>query len=126
MSDDDDIHLIGQALQQRGESLAVAESLTGIVKHTLLKVPAGPVVSERAAATMAAGAGRLLQAGVSLALTGVGGPGPQDGIPPGTVWVATWPESLGPPVLLSLDGPPEIICQQACRQAARLLTGRIC
>jgi hypothetical protein len=34
---------------------------------------------------MAAGAGRVLQAAVGLAVTGVGGPGPQEGKAPGTV-----------------------------------------
>jgi PncC family amidohydrolase len=95
----DDVSRIGEALQQRGETLAIAESLTGgllaasfarasgagdwfrggmvayasLVKHSLLGVPAGPVVSAQAAAAMAAGAGRVLQAAVGLAVTGVGG-----------------------------------------------------
>jgi nicotinamide-nucleotide amidase len=82
----DDVTRIGEALQQRGETLALAESLTGgllaatfarasgagewfrggvvayasLVKHSLLGVPAGPVVSAQAAAAMAAGAGRVL------------------------------------------------------------------
>jgi nicotinamide mononucleotide (NMN) deamidase PncC len=69
-----------------------------IVKHSLLGVPAGPVVSEQAAAAMAAGAGRVLKAAVGLAVTGVGGPGPQECKAPGTVS----PEVTGP------LGPPRV------------------
>jgi nicotinamide-nucleotide amidase len=58
------------------------------VKYDLLDVPVGPVVSEAAAAAMAAGACRLLGADVSVAVTGVAGPDDQDGEPPGTVWLA--------------------------------------
>jgi nicotinamide-nucleotide amidase len=57
------------------------------VKFSLLEVPEGPVVSEAAARAMAAGVRRLLRADVGLAVTGVAGPEPQDGRPPGTVVV---------------------------------------
>jgi len=58
------------------------------VKFDLLGVPVGPVVSEEAAAAMAAGAKRVLGADVALALTGVAGPTEQDGMPVGTLCVA--------------------------------------
>ena len=51
------------------------------VKFDLLGVSPGPVVSEAAAAEMAAGVRRLLGADVGLALTGVAGPAEQDGVP---------------------------------------------
>jgi len=54
----------------------------------LLGVPEGPVVSESAAAAMAAGARRVLGADVAVALTGVAGPTEQDGMPVGTLCVA--------------------------------------
>jgi nicotinamide-nucleotide amidase len=57
------------------------------VKFDLLDVPEGPVVSEAAAAAMAAGAQRVLGADVALALTGVAGPTEQDGMPVGTLCV---------------------------------------
>ena len=57
------------------------------VKFDLLDVPEGPVVSERAAAAMAAGACRVLGADVGLSLTGVAGPAEQDGMPVGTLFV---------------------------------------
>ena len=130
---------MGSALKDRGHTLAVAESLTGgllastfaqasgssewfrggivayssAVKYDLLDVPDGPVVSEAAAVAMARGASVLLQADV--AVTGAGGPDPQDGQPPGTVWAATWPVQLGGAVLLRLSGSPESICEQVLR-----------
>ncbi len=49
----------------------------------------GPgVVSEECAREMAAGARRVFGADVAVSLTGVAGPDPHDGKPPGDVWVA--------------------------------------
>ncbi|MDA8034018.1 MAG: competence/damage-inducible protein A [Actinomycetota bacterium] len=105
-------HAIGELLVGAGLRLAVAESFTGgliasrvvavpgasrwfaggvvayatEVKHRLLEVPAGDVVSEVAAAAMAEGVRRLLGADVGLATTGVAGPEPQEGKPPGTAF----------------------------------------
>jgi nicotinamide-nucleotide amidase len=150
-SQERDADLVGAALKHRGRTLAVAESLTGgllasafarasgssewfrggivayssVVKYDLLDVPGGPVVSEAAAAAMARRAGRLLEADVAVAVTGVGGPDPQDGEPPGTVWIATWPDRLGNAVLLRLSGSPESICEQVCTETVRLLRERL-
>jgi nicotinamide-nucleotide amidase len=95
------------------------------VKHSLLDVPDGPVVSEAAAVAMARGASRLLEADVAVAVTGVGGPDRQDGEPPGTVWSATWPDRLGDPFLLRLSGSPESICEQVCAQTLQMLRERL-
>lgn len=104
---------IAELLKSTGLSVAVAESLTGgmvssalaeapgasswfrgavvaysrEVKHEVLHVPPGPVVTARAAAALAKGVRRLLRADVALALTGAGGPDGQDGQPPGTVFL---------------------------------------
>jgi nicotinamide-nucleotide amidase len=113
--DDDTMEsVVLQLLGQRGLSLGLAESVTGglvagritavpgastvfrgavvsyasEVKHDLLGVPAGPVVSEAAARAMAEGAQRALGADVTVALTGVAGPTEQDGMPVGTLCVA--------------------------------------
>ncbi|HVB06636.1 MAG TPA: competence/damage-inducible protein A [Acidimicrobiales bacterium] len=104
---------VGDLLQRRGQTLATAESFTGglisarvvaipgasrwfrgglvsyasEVKFDLLGLPEGPVVSAVAAAQMAEGARKLLDADVGLSTTGVAGPDPQDGLPPGTAFV---------------------------------------
>ena len=104
---------IATRLLARGETLAVAESLTGgliasrlvgvpgasswfrggvvsyasDVKFDLLGVPRGPVVSAEAATAMARGVQSLLGADVALSVTGVAGPDEQDGQPVGTVFV---------------------------------------
>jgi nicotinamide-nucleotide amidase len=59
------------------------------VKFGLLGVPEGPVVSDDAVRAMAAGAARVLDTDVAIAVTGVAGPDPQDGEDPGTVFMAT-------------------------------------
>jgi nicotinamide-nucleotide amidase len=146
-----DTDLVGATLKQGGYTLAVAESLTGgllasafarasgssqwfrggivayssAVKYDLLDVPSGPVVSEAAAIAMARGAGRLLEADIAVAVTGVGGPDSQDGEPPGTVWAAIWPDQLGGAALFLLSGSPEDICEQACAKTIRLLRDRL-
>ncbi|MGH3785901.1 MAG: CinA family protein [Pseudonocardiaceae bacterium] len=74
----------GSSTWFRGGVVAYASE----VKHELLNVPPGPVVSPHAAAAMANGVRRLLGADVTVALTGAGGPDGQDGQPPGTVFLA--------------------------------------
>ncbi len=59
------------------------------VKTSLLGAPDGPSVSEEMVEAMALGACERLGADVSVATTGVAGPDGWEGIPPGTVWVAT-------------------------------------
>ena len=85
--------LIGSRLTDvPGSSRAFRGSVvaySGDVKRELLGVPEGPVVGEEAVSAMAAGVCRVLGADVSVAVTGVAGPDPQDGQEPGTVWMAT-------------------------------------
>ena len=59
------------------------------VKFDLLGVPEGPVVSEETAIAMSEGACRVLGSDVSLATTGVAGPGALEGVSPGTAYLAT-------------------------------------
>jgi nicotinamide-nucleotide amidase len=94
----------GASVVYRGGVVAYATEL----KAALLGVPAdllashGPVHPEVAAA-MAAGARDRLGATWGLATTGVAGPDPVDGFPPGTVHIAA---SAGQPVTetLALSG----------------------
>lgn len=101
--------------RDQGLHLALAESLTGgligarltdtvgasdvfrgsivaydtAVKRNVLGTPDVPAVSEEMARAMVEGACRVLDAEVGLAVTGVAGPGDQDGEPAGSVWMAT-------------------------------------
>ena len=60
----------------------------------MLGVESGPVVTEAAALQMARGVARLFGADVALSVTGVGGPDPEEGKPPGTVCEAAREEAL--------------------------------
>lgn len=148
MTDADPCARIADILRQREDRLAVAESLTGgllanrfaasegasewfrggvvayqkDVKFAVLGVPEGPVVTEEAAVAMAEGVRRLLDATVSVGVTGAGGPDPQDGQPPGTVWVAvTGPDGPRTRKHRFDGGPPEVIEQAHAAAVALLL-----
>ena len=141
-------HAVARRLLERGATLAVAESLTGglvasrlvnvpgasdwfrggvvsyasDVKHSVLGVPEGPVVSAPAAGAMAEGVRRLLGADVGLGVTGVAGPDPQEGQPPGTVFMAV-AAGEGPPttVRIALPGDRPRVRQFACISLLDLL-----
>ena len=71
------------------------------VKTAVLSVPEALIedhgaVSEECAVAMAEGVRSLTGADLAVATTGVAGPGPQDGVAAGTVWVAVV-VGLGPP-----------------------------
>lgn len=139
---------IGAAMGERGGVLGVAESLTGgmlasllaraegssdwfaggvvayqrSVKHDVLGVPPGPVVTEAAAVAMAEGVASLLSLDVAVALTGAGGPDPQDGAPPGTVWMALHHDGVTRSVLHHFDDDdPSVVCRRSCAAALGLV-----
>lgn len=91
------------------------------VKFTVLDVPRGPVVSEDCGTTMAEGARRLLDADVAVALTGVGGPDEQDGLPPGTVYVAVSGAAGGTCRHHRFEGDPKAVVTAATLEALRSL-----
>ncbi|WP_194820054.1 CinA family protein [Nocardia sp. XZ_19_385] len=91
------------------------------VKHDLLKVPLGPVVSEPAAKAMADGARTLLDATLAVAVTGAGGPDPQDGEPPGSVWFAVSTPAETTATHHQFDGKPEEVLNQTITHALDLL-----
>ncbi len=141
-------HAVAALLEERGLTLAVAESLTGglvasrlvavpgagdwfrggvvsyapDVKFEVLKVPEGPVVTAETAAAMATGVRDLLGADVGLGVTGVAGPDSLEGHPPGTVWLGA---VVGdePPVttLVRLPGDRERVRQFSCISLLDLL-----
>jgi nicotinamide-nucleotide amidase len=96
------------------------------VKHTVLGVPEGPVVTEAAARAMAEGARGVLGADVGLALTGVAGPDDQEGVAPGTVIVGLALPGRGPESLvIHLPGDRERVRQYAAISALDLLRRRL-
>jgi nicotinamide-nucleotide amidase len=128
-----------ESLISRGESISVAESLTGgglaqaftslpgssqifkgsvtayqsEIKSSLLKLPVElisefGVVSEEVAAAMAAGIKDLMGSTWAISTTGVAGPGPADGVPAGTVWVAI-DGPISQTLQLELSGTREIV-----------------
>ena len=137
-------------LRKRGLTLALAESVTGglvsgrltqiagasdvfrgavvsyasDVKHDVLHVSPGPVVSETAAAQMAQGAKDLLGADVGLALTGVAGPDQQDGQPVGTLCVAVvLPDGQVHTKTFALPGQREQMRQMSVISSLDMLRG---
>jgi nicotinamide-nucleotide amidase len=130
---------IGRRAATQGTAIAVAESLTGglvvqalaraegssdwlcggvvaygrEVKRNLLDVTADKVVSEQAAREMAIAVRRLLGADVAVAVTGAGGPEPQDGEPPGTVWIAADSDARQTAEVHHFAGDPSEVCESA-------------
>jgi nicotinamide-nucleotide amidase len=106
--------MIARRLRQSERTVSVAESLTsgslachlgaaeeasewfvgGVtayashVKFEVLGVDPGPVITARCARQMARGVARLTRSDVGVGITGVGGPDPVEGRPPGTVFIA--------------------------------------
>ncbi len=143
------LEVVGQHLLAQRWHLAVAESLTGgllaaalaqgpqasewfrggivayhsAIKYKLLGVSEGPVVSERCAVEMARGVCTLLDAEMGLALTGVGGPEPVDGIEPGTVWVGVHADGRDFSELIERAGlSPKGVCEVSCAAAVGLIS----
>jgi nicotinamide-nucleotide amidase len=91
------------------------------VKHDLLDVPPGPVISPTAVEAMARRALDLLGADLVVAVSGAGGPEPQEGNEPGTVWFGVCSESLLACEQRHFAGSPEQIVQQTIAHGLRLL-----
>lgn len=138
---------IGAHAQRQGLWVAVAESLTGgllvselaaapeagrwmcggvvaystKVKQELLGVTPGPVVTERAALEMAHGARQCLGSDAAVAVTGVGGPGSEEGQPAGTVWIAVVVGDASCAACFHFAGDPPEVCRQTCEHALQML-----
>ena len=108
--------LLIEALRREGQSLSVAESLTGgLLASALVNVPGASdvfvggvvaytisakrkvlgvqdealthgVVSREVAISMAVGVRELFGSDYAIATTGIAGPGPQEGLEAGTIW----------------------------------------
>jgi nicotinamide-nucleotide amidase len=91
------------------------------VKHAVLGVSEGPVVTDRCAREMAAGVQALLGARCALAFTGVAGPAEQEGTAVGTVFVAARVDHRDAVSEHHFEGSPDDIRAQAVEHAAALL-----
>jgi nicotinamide-nucleotide amidase len=144
---DDPVERIAAAADERGLRIAVAESLTGghlsarlaagpeastwfrggvvaysaEVKREVLGVGDVPVVSDECARSLAHGACDLLGADAAVAVTGVGGPDPQDGLDPGTVWWAVRAPAGTTVGCEHLDGDPEEVIEATVQLAVERL-----
>ncbi|GAA1594724.1 CinA family protein [Kribbella hippodromi] len=91
------------------------------VKFKVLNVDPGPVVTARCAVQLASGVARLLGADLAVAVTGVGGPEPDEGHPAGTVYTAVW-QASGEQVRHDVfAGDPSRVVEQATLTALDLL-----
>jgi nicotinamide-nucleotide amidase len=138
---------VGRLAQARGARVAVAESLTsgtianqlgaapeasdwfvgGViayaadVKFKVLGVEPGPVVTARCAVQMATGVADLLNADLAVAVTGVGGPDPDEGHPAGTVYLAVRAGSHEEVGHHHFDGDPTEVIEQSTVAALHML-----
>jgi nicotinamide-nucleotide amidase len=152
--DDDTIErAAGFLVEERGWSLATAESMTGglvasrivdvpgssgwfrggvvsydtQVKYDVLGVPEGcPVISETCAKAMAEGVRRVVGADIGLSVTGVAGPATQEEQPVGTVWFGlALPGRETEAVKVQLPGERLQVRQFACITLMDLLRRRL-
>jgi nicotinamide-nucleotide amidase len=152
-SDDDSAMAeeVGRLLLDRGRWIGVSESLTGgllvqalarvegsgdwltggvvayasTVKRDLLGVTAYKVVSRKSAMEMASGARRRLGADVAVSVTGVAGPDPQDGEPPGTVWIGLDDGLSVTAEPFITSGSASEVCAQTVSEALRRVVGAL-
>lgn len=144
LADDVRVHAAG-----RGMVVAVAESLTGgalaatlakaegagewfaggvvayttATKNRVLGVPEGPVVTAAAARAMALGVLDLTGADAAVAVTGVGGPGHEEGSPPGTVFICAAVGGVTRDFAHTFPGGPPEVVALTIEHALRHLSG---
>jgi len=146
-SDDETMEeILAGEMVKNNLSLAVAESLTGgllssrivsvagasrffkgglvsyatDIKHKLLSLE-GPVVSEKAAVSMAESVRHLFGADIGLATTGVAGPAKQEDIEPGTVYIGLATDRISKGYSFSFGGDRERIRQVTTMSALDIL-----
>ena len=112
----------GASAVYRGGIVAYAtdlkERLLGVAGDVLREEGA---VSRRTALAMAAGVRDATGADWALATTGVAGPDPQEGHPPGTVWLAVAGPQGSAALRYSFTGSREAIRDQSVAAALELL-----
>jgi nicotinamide-nucleotide amidase len=124
---------IAETLTRSQQTAAAAESLTGGQVSAGLSAISGAsdwflggVVAYAAEVKFdLLGVARLLHADFAVATTGVGGPGPQEGRPEGTVFIAVASPGGCTDQEYAFDGDPGAIIAQATRQALHDLAAAI-
>ncbi len=117
-------YVAGRLAQIPGASEVLRGSIVSYasdVKHELLGVPAGPVISEQAALAMARGAARVLRADAAVATTGVAGPDTQEGQPVGLVCLAAVTPGGERSATVQLPGGRETVRELAVTSVLDLL-----
>ena len=138
---------IAELAASRGLWVAAAESLTGgavssalaaapgasdwyhggvvayspRIKQHLLGVTPGPVVTDRCANELAAGVANVREADAAVSTTGVGGPDPEEGEEPGTVYLGVVAPGYADCRRLDLGDSPDQVVEQATEEALALL-----
>jgi nicotinamide-nucleotide amidase len=138
---------IAELASSRGLWVAAAESLTGgavssalaaapgasdwyhggvvayspRVKQHVLGVTPGPVVTDRCANELATGVAKVLEADAAVSTTGVGGPDPEEGEEPGTVYLGVVAPGYADCRRVELEGSPDEVVELATEEALALL-----
>jgi nicotinamide-nucleotide amidase len=99
-------------------AVALKESVLGVPRTV---IDQHGVVSAECARAMAAGARALTGATWALSTTGVAGPGAQDGVPAGTVYVGLAGPGGPTAVALELSGDRAAVQEEATREALSAL-----
>jgi PncC family amidohydrolase len=99
----------------------VVTYLTETKERLLGLTPGTDPCSADCAVQLATGARRLFQADVAVATTGVGGPDPEAGHPPGTVFVGWSIAGASGSQRLALDGGPDAVLAATVEHALGLL-----
>jgi len=94
-------------------------------KYSVLGVDSGPVVTASCVRQMAVGVSDLLDADVSVATTGAGGPGAEEGQAPGTVFIAVATRDRCSIKRYQLEGEPNEVVHQATIAALRDLVSAL-
>jgi nicotinamide-nucleotide amidase len=109
--------VVSYATSMKTEVLGVPEEV--VARHG--------VVSAECARAMATGVRRLSGATYAVSTTGVAGPGAQDGVPAGTVYVAVAGPGTVTALALELVGDRRVIQDRTCEEAlsvvSAILTG---
>lgn len=143
------------ALRKNGQSLSVAESLTGgLLASALIEIPGASdvffggvvaytarakreilgvdeealthgVVSQEVAIGMAQGALELFGSDYALSTTGIAGPGPQEGKEPGTIWLGCASKTDSGARLVKLEGDRNQIREATVNAALELIDTQI-